>query len=86
MAPANIIDWLLKEKRKADKSNKTPDSEPKLSLETAAQSRGESDQIEAKESSSDQIKRVVAEIGGRPINGFTSKSRRRNRSEQKDDG
>ncbi|MGB5616713.1 MAG: AAA family ATPase, partial [Desulfobacterales bacterium] len=53
--PANIIDWLLKEKSKVDKVNKMPDSEPKLSLETAAQSRGGSDQIEAKESSSDQI-------------------------------
>lgn len=59
VAPASIIDWLLKEKRKADKLDKTPDSEPKLSLETAAQSRGDSDQIETKESSSDQIKRVA---------------------------
>jgi len=45
-----------------DKLDKTPDSEPKPSLETAAQSRGESDQVETKESSSDQIKRVVAEM------------------------
>jgi type II secretory pathway predicted ATPase ExeA len=60
--PANIIDWLLKEKSNADKVNKMPDSEPKLSLETAAQSRGGSDQIEAKEPSSDQINRAVAEI------------------------
>jgi len=60
--PVNIIDWLLKEKRKADKVNKMPDSESKLSPGTAAQSRGGSDQIEAKESSPDQIKRAVAEI------------------------
>ncbi|MGA9234053.1 MAG: hypothetical protein WBV91_04445, partial [Desulfobacterales bacterium] len=57
--PANIIDWLLKEKIKADKLNKTPDLQPKQLLKTAAQSRGDSDQIETKESSSDQIKRVA---------------------------
>ena len=57
--PANIIDWLLKEKIKADKLNKTPDLQPKPLLKTAAQSRGDSDQIETKESSSDQIKRVA---------------------------
>ncbi|MDP4979363.1 MAG: AAA family ATPase [Desulfobacterales bacterium] len=57
--PANIIDWLLKEKIKADKLNKTPNLQPKPLLKTAAQSRGESDQIETKESSSDQIKRVA---------------------------
>ncbi|MGB7920945.1 MAG: AAA family ATPase [Desulfobacterales bacterium] len=57
--PANIIDWLLKEKIKADKLNKTPDLQPKPLLKTAAQSRGESDQIETKESSSDPIKRVA---------------------------
>jgi type II secretory pathway predicted ATPase ExeA len=62
VAPANIIDWLLKEKRKADKLDKTPDFEPKSSFETTAQSRVESDQIETKESSSDQTKRVVAEM------------------------
>jgi type II secretory pathway predicted ATPase ExeA len=45
-----------------DKLDKTPDSEPKPSLETAAQGRGESNQVETKESSSDQIKRVVAEM------------------------
>ncbi|MGB8335345.1 MAG: AAA family ATPase [Desulfobacterales bacterium] len=56
---ANIIDWLLKEKIKADKLNKTPDLQPKQLLKTAAQSRGDSDQIETKESSSDQIKRVA---------------------------
>ncbi len=66
VAPTNIIDWLLKEKRKADKVNKMPDPEPKLSLETAAQSGGGSDQIEAKESSSDQIKRAVAEMAPGP--------------------
>jgi general secretion pathway protein A len=59
--PTNIIDWLLKEKRKADKLDKTPDFEPKSSFETTARSRVESDQIETKESSSDQTKRVVAE-------------------------
>ncbi|MGA8017794.1 MAG: AAA family ATPase [Desulfobacterales bacterium] len=56
---ANIIDWLLKEKIKADKLNKTPDLQPKPLLKTVAQSRGDSDQIETKESSSDQIKRVA---------------------------
>ncbi len=60
--PGDIIEWLLREKSKADNLDKTPDSEPKPSLETAAQSRGESDQIETKESSSDQIKHVVAEM------------------------
>jgi general secretion pathway protein A len=57
--PANIIDWLLKEKIKADKLNKTPNLQPKPLLKTAAQSRGESDQIETKESNSDPIKRVA---------------------------
>jgi hypothetical protein len=57
--PANIIDWLLKEKINADKLNKTPDLEPKPSLKTAAQSRGDSHQIGTKESSSDQIKPIA---------------------------
>ena len=61
-APANIIDWLVKEKRKVDKSDKTPDSEPKPSFETTARSRGESHQIETKESSSGQTKRVDSEM------------------------
>jgi type II secretory pathway predicted ATPase ExeA len=60
--PTNIIDWLLKEKRKADKSDKTPDFEPKSSFKTTAQSRVESDQIETRKSSSNQTKRVVAEM------------------------
>ena len=60
--PTNIIDWLLKEKRKADKLDKTPDFEPKSSFKTTAQSRVESDQIETRKSSSNQTKRVVAEI------------------------
>jgi len=60
--PTNIIDWLLKEKHKADKLDKTPDFEPKSSFETTARSRVESDQIETKESSSEQTKRVVAEM------------------------
>lgn len=64
--PANIIDWLLKEKRNADKFDKTLDLKPKPSLETAAQSRGERDQIKAKESSLDQIKRVVTEMTAGP--------------------
>jgi hypothetical protein len=60
--PTNVIDWLLKEKRKAVKLDKTPDLEPKPSPKTAAPSRGESDQIETKESSSDQTKRVATEM------------------------
>ena len=60
--PTNIIDWLLKEKRNAVKLDKTPDLEPKPSLKTAAQSRGESNQIETKESSSDQTKPVATEM------------------------
>jgi general secretion pathway protein A len=48
------------ESNNPDMLDKTPDSEPKPSLETAAQSGGESDRVETKESSSDQIKRVVA--------------------------
>jgi type II secretory pathway predicted ATPase ExeA len=60
--PTNIIDWLLKEKRKTDKLDKTPDLEPKPSLETAARRRDESNRIETKESSSDQTKGVVAEM------------------------
>jgi general secretion pathway protein A len=59
--PANIIDWLLKKKIKADKLYKTPDLEPKPSFKTATPSRVDNDQIETKKSGSDQTKRVVAE-------------------------
>jgi hypothetical protein len=45
-----------------DKSDETPASELKPSLETAPLSDGESDRVKTKESSSDQIKRVVAEM------------------------
>jgi hypothetical protein len=39
-----------------------PDSEVKPSLETAFQSRDEDAQVEINESSSDQIKRIIAEM------------------------
>jgi hypothetical protein len=42
--------------------DKTSDSEVKPTLETAFQSNDENSQIEAKESSSDQIKRIIAEM------------------------
>ena len=45
-----------------DKLEKKPDLEPKPSLETVAQGTGESDQVETKESSSDHLKRVIAEM------------------------
>ena len=45
-----------------DKLEKKPDLEPKPSLETVAQDTGESDQVETKESSSDHLKRVIAEM------------------------
>ncbi len=61
VGPANIIDWLLKKKIKADKLYKTPDLEPKPSFKTATPSRVDNDQIETKKSGSDQTKRVVAE-------------------------
>jgi len=59
--PTNIIDWLLKEKRKADKLYKTPDLELKPSFKAATPSRVDNDQSETKKSGSDQTKRVVAE-------------------------
>ena len=59
--PTNIIDWLLKEKRKADKLDKTFDVESKSAFETTAQRRVESDQIETRKSSSDQTKHDAAE-------------------------
>ncbi len=60
--PTNIIDWLLKEKRKADTLDKTPDVDSKSSFETPTQSRVESDQIETRKSSSDQTRHVAAEL------------------------